>query len=191
MQQPEDIAHLYQEFGGNAETYREITREREARQARQRWPLISALNDLAAGVPSVQPGETAGASPQDWHGGRQPAPPVPAAAAEPQPVRIEPTGLLHTQAAVAPATPPAAPLWGHASAPAPAPVSASIVYTTAAPLPAAPAPAPAAPASSAEGPALHSPSPLARLARPAQAEAAPSTGLQQVFARLLGMKNRP
>ena len=60
MQQPEDIAHLYKEFGGRPETYRELTRTRNAQQARERWPLISALGDLSAGVPPVHPGEAPG-----------------------------------------------------------------------------------------------------------------------------------
>ena len=42
MQQPEDIAHLYKEFGGRPETYRELTRTRNAQQARELLPYRHA-----------------------------------------------------------------------------------------------------------------------------------------------------
>lgn len=191
MQQPEDIAHLYQEFGGRPDTYRELTRTRDAQQARERWPLISALGDLPAGVPPVHPGEAPGTALQEWHAAQRPAPLL-----QPEPPRgpVEPTGPLHAAVqavppVVAPSAPPAPPLWGHAAPPAPVAAPAPVV----APVP-VPPPAPAQPPAAAApvgGPALQNPSPLSRLARPAQPEAAPSAGLQQVFARLLGTRNRP
>lgn len=191
MQQPEDIAHLYKDFGGRPETYRELTRTRNAQQARERWPLISALGDLSAGVPPVHPGEAPETAPQEWHAAQRPAPiPQP----ESQHGPVEPTGPLHTAVPVtplaAPAVPPAPSPWGHAVPPpspvaAPAPVAPPPVPPTAAPVQ---PPAVLAPVTSL---ALQSPSPLSRLARTAQPEAEPSTGLQQVFARLLGTRNRP
>lgn len=66
MQQPNDISSLYQEFGGKPDTYRELTRSREADVARGRWPLINALETLPQEVPSVRPGEAAGAPPPQW-----------------------------------------------------------------------------------------------------------------------------
>lgn len=192
MQQPEDIVHLYQEFGGRPDTYRELTRTRDAQQARERWPLISALGDLSAGVPPVRPGEAPGMAPQEWHAAQRPAPLAPL----PKPTRgpVEPTGPLHAAMpatpVAAPVTPPAPPMWGQAASPAPVAMPAPEIQMQPLVPPPAPAQPPAAVAPVA-GPALQSPSPLSRLARPAQPEAAPSTGLQQVFARLLGTRNRP
>lgn len=195
MQQPEDIAHLYQEFGGRPETYREITRTRAAQQARERWPLISALEELSAGVPPVRQDEASGAPPHAWHAPQRAVPPAPPARTELPGGPVEPTGPLPDAApAVKPAVSGASAspslLWGRAALPpaAAAPVAAP---APAAPVAAAPAPPPAA-APTQGGATLQSPSPLSRLARPpAPPEpAAQPAGLQQVFARLLGSRNR-
>lgn len=161
MQQPQDIAHLFQEFGGQPDTYREITRMRAAQQARERWPLISALGDLSAGVPPVRAGEVAPPQPQEWR-----AAPPPAAPVAPELVRggVEPTGLLPVAPLVPPMAVPsvqavaaAAPQWNAAPlapAPAPAPAVASVaVAAPVAPLPAAATVPPVAPAPVARAPA--------------------------------------
>lgn len=190
MQQPQDIAHLYQEFGGQPDTYREITRMRTAQQARERWPLISALGDLSAGVPPVRPGEVAPPQPQEWR-----AAPPSAAPVAPEPVRggVEPTGPLP----VAPLAPPmgvpavaaVAPQWNAAPlvpAPAPAPavapaaVAAPVVPLAAAatvppvaPAPVAPASAPVALSAPQRGP-VQSPAGPAPVAAPAPVLQKPS-----------------
>ncbi|WP_313079058.1 cellulose biosynthesis protein BcsP [Pulveribacter sp.] len=194
MQQPDDIAHLYQEFGGQPETYREITRARDAHQARERWPLIAALGDLSAGVPPVHPQESATQPGHAWRAGLMPAPePV----VPPQGGPVEPTGPLP---GVVPATPPVAaspvPMpaaaWGAAPA---VPVAAPMPSATPAALAPVLSSAPAQPAAvAAHSPAsgtLHSPSPLSRLARPPAEPEPEPVGLQQTFARLLRMRNRP
>ncbi|KDP89399.1 hypothetical protein CF70_002600, partial [Cupriavidus sp. SK-3] len=56
MSQSDDLSKLFQRFGGRTETYKEIVREDAAAQARERWPLLSAMRvDRAAVVPAVQP----------------------------------------------------------------------------------------------------------------------------------------
>ena len=95
---------------------------------------------------------------------------------------------------LSPVLSPRAALWLSAALLAPAAMA-----QTAAPAPVAPPPFPptAAPVqppavlAPVTSLALQSPSPLSRLARTAQPEAEPSTGLQQVFARLLGTRNLP
>ena len=185
MQQPEDVVHLYKEFGGQPESYRELARTRDATQARERWPLISALGDLsataAAGVPPVQANEDPVRLERAWHAALQPVPPV--ARAEPAIESVEPRGPLPEPVpavSLARSTPVS-----HLPAP-PAPMAGLV----SAPAPVAPAPVPASPPAPASGTSarLQSLSPLSRLARP-PAEAAPGAqpaGLQQVFARLLG-----
>jgi hypothetical protein len=55
MSQLDDLSQLFQRFGGKTETYKEIVREDAAAQARERWPLLSAVRVDAAGhVPPVQ-----------------------------------------------------------------------------------------------------------------------------------------
>lgn len=92
----DDIAHLYQEFGGKPQNYRELAGTREAERARERWPLISRVEGLSTGgtVPPVRAGEDPTTEPLRWLAG--------AAAAQTQvqsqavPERIEPT-LTHAQ----------------------------------------------------------------------------------------------
>ena len=138
----DDIAHLYHEFGGKPQNYRELTRTREAERARERWPLISRLEDLPAGapVPPVRAGEDTGAEPLRLEDTAA----APAAAAafapvhraqpepepEPEPERIEPTLAPHRLVPgvdeahalpwlrqAVPAAPQAEPLPTHASMP--------------------------------------------------------------------------
>ncbi|SDM07675.1 Meckel syndrome type 1 protein [Oryzisolibacter propanilivorax] len=78
---PDDITQLYREFGGRPQSYRELNRTREAERARERWPLISRLEDMpsAAAVPPVQAGEDSHEAPRRWG-----VVAAPAAAATPQ-----------------------------------------------------------------------------------------------------------
>lgn len=241
MQRSQDIAHLYQGFGGQPEEYRELTRTREAEQAGARWPLISAVGALSVAeqIPPVQAGEAAEPSQQVWHVMRPavqtvvpPAPiaptespaAVPSVLARSESWRDTPFASLPASQAPAP-TPPQQPSWATpASVPVPVPPSWSSpapVGGTAAPSPlmaavappsalVAPAsPAPAAfwgapispvgappvgpvetPSQAVSGGAFDRPSPLARLSQPAATPAPSLSGLQQVFARLLGTRGR-
>lgn len=44
MAQSDDIANLFDQFGGKANTYQELSRVNSARQSRERWPLLSVLD---------------------------------------------------------------------------------------------------------------------------------------------------
>lgn len=90
--QPNDIASLYQGFGGQPDTYRELVRAREAGLARERWPLIPAVEALPPGVPPVCPGEAAGTPPPPWQAGA-PAQHLPPAAAPMVPSPASAPGL--------------------------------------------------------------------------------------------------
>jgi hypothetical protein len=54
MNHPNDIGNLYRRFGGDPAGYQEITREDEAQQARQRWPILQVLRAAADDVPAVR-----------------------------------------------------------------------------------------------------------------------------------------
>lgn len=186
----DDITHLYQEFGGKPQNYRELTRTREAERARDRWPLISRVEDLSAGVavPPVRVGEDAGAEPLRWLAVVPPAqqPPQPQeqpAAERVEPVLAPPQGPAQESAAAGSVLPwlrqpgrrampanampvPAAPL---NSAPAPAPTPQPAVAPMFASLHAAPAPAPAA---------------AAPAHMPEAATATPTPGVARMFAAL-------
>ena len=61
MQQAQDIVGLYRTFGGTPESFQEITRTHAVEQARERWPLIAALEALsmpAAAAPEPTPTPT-------------------------------------------------------------------------------------------------------------------------------------
>jgi len=91
MQRPtDDIAHLYQEFGGKPQSYRELARSQATGQARDRWPLISRVEDLSAGVsvPPVRAGEDTTAEPPRWLAAAPAVQPPPHVQAT---ERIEPT----------------------------------------------------------------------------------------------------
>ena len=53
MQKPNDIAALFQQFGGAPDTYQEITRQQQSQEARARWPLLSQID--GAGTDVVPP----------------------------------------------------------------------------------------------------------------------------------------
>ncbi|WP_313070370.1 cellulose biosynthesis protein BcsP [Melaminivora sp.] len=150
-QQPKDIVHLYQEFGGRPDSYQELTRTRAAEQARERWPLISRLEELPPGaaVPPVRPDEPAGDAQLDWR-----AAPVPAL--RPPQERVEPGGPWPAlgagpvpaacdapRLAAAPAPLPWLPHGPSGAAPAPKPPQPPLPSPSPSPAP-APAPAPAA-----------------------------------------------
>lgn len=93
MQQAGDIVGLYQEFGGEAGSYRELARTQDVIQARARWPLISALADNSApkAVPAVRQGEDARNLSTGWHAAVRSVP-------EPAPVHAVPeSGLAQPQ----------------------------------------------------------------------------------------------
>ncbi len=81
---PDDITHLYEQFGGKPQSYQELTRTREADKARERWPLIARVHEVPAdtAVPPVQAGEALPASPLRWQG-VPPVTPVPPAPPRP------------------------------------------------------------------------------------------------------------
>jgi len=55
MNPSRDIEKLFDHFGGNASDYQEIGRDNEARNARTRWPLLSALDLSQPAIPGVAP----------------------------------------------------------------------------------------------------------------------------------------
>ena len=180
MKQSEDIVNLFQQFGGKADPYQELTRKQEHQRSSGRWPLVSAVQGAGGGdVPAV-----------DRRLGDLPAP----ASQNPSaPVAGGPATASWTQPAVPRAGDSPAPLWGAAAAPQPAaatsplPVSAPVRAQVAAPL-----------APSASVPALAARSPLAGLAGlhasaastlrdvPAAPQDPLPTDLLSVFARLTG-----
>ncbi len=55
MQKQNDIAALFQQFGGAPDTYREITRQEQSQEARARWPLLSQIDGARTdAVPPVR-----------------------------------------------------------------------------------------------------------------------------------------
>lgn len=54
MKESDDIANLFRHFGGQPGQYQEINRANEARQSRERWPLLASIEaDQAAQLPAV------------------------------------------------------------------------------------------------------------------------------------------
>lgn len=169
MSQLDDLSQLFQRFGGKAEAYKEIVRDDAAAQARERWPLLSAVRvDGPALVPPV-------------HATAQPAAaPVAPVASPAMTAAARPMARPVVAPAMAPrfrtpeGMPPAS---GPASGPPSGPASALI-----------PAAEPAAATSPA---AIWTPTPeaaepqRASPVRPAQPVAA-GTELSRVFARLEG-----
>lgn len=51
MKHPDDIGNLYRRFGGDPASYHEIAREDEVAHARQRWPILLALSEVAIDIP--------------------------------------------------------------------------------------------------------------------------------------------
>ena len=55
MQKTNDVATLFQQFGGAPSTYRAITRQQQSQEASARWPLLSQIQNVSADVvPPVQ-----------------------------------------------------------------------------------------------------------------------------------------
>lgn len=126
QQAPDDITQLYREFGGRPQGYRELNRAREAERARERWPLISRLEDMpsAAAVPPVQAGENSHEAPRRWG---VVAVPVATATHQQQPLPSTPAVASQAPAAARAAAMPLP--WlrqPEASIPARAPVKANI-----------------------------------------------------------------
>ncbi len=178
MKQSDDIANLFQQFGGKADPYQELARKQEQQRSSERWPLVSAIRGALGGdVPAVD---------RRPEGLAAPAQQNPAA-----PVASEPAPAGWTRPAAQRVGDSPAPMWGAATTPKPAPAP------TPAPAPAmALAAAPRVPSASA--PALAVRSPLAGLAG-LHASAATTlrdasvvppaplpTDLPSVFARLAG-----
>ncbi|MDH2235845.1 cellulose biosynthesis protein BcsP [Pigmentiphaga sp. GD03639] len=85
MKESDDIANLFRHFGGQPGQYQEISRANEARQSRERWPLLASIEaDQAAQFPPVEA-------------------PVPSVPQAPQPAAAPPAA----DSALQPAAPPA------------------------------------------------------------------------------------
>ena len=55
MQKTNDIATLFQQFGGSPDSYQEISRQQHAQGARTRWPLLSKIDGVGPdAIPPVQ-----------------------------------------------------------------------------------------------------------------------------------------
>lgn len=178
--------NLFQQFGGKADPYQELTRKQEQQRSSGRWPLVSAVQGAVGGdVPAVdrRPGDL----------------PAPAFQNPSAPVAGGPATASWTQPVAPRAGDSPAPSWGAAAAsqpaaaPAPIPVSAPAMAQVAAPL---------APSARVSG--LGARSPLAGLAglhasAAANVRDAPAavpnplpTDLPSVFARLGGsLQPRP
>ncbi|QQX88660.1 hypothetical protein JJQ59_25300 [Cupriavidus necator] len=183
MSQLDDLSQLFQRFGGKPETYKEIVREDAAAQARERWPLLSAVRVDGAGlVPPVHATGQPAAAPV-----APVASPAMAAAVRPMANHVEapamaprfrtPEGMPPAPQALAQAVPAVPPASGPASGSAPGHASGltPAAEPAASSCPAAiwtPTPEPAEP---------ERPSPI----QPAQPVAA-GTELSRVFARLEG-----
>ena len=54
MKPSDDVVNLFQQFGGKAGPYKELARQQEHQLSRDRWPLVTAVQDAVAGdIPSV------------------------------------------------------------------------------------------------------------------------------------------
>jgi len=55
----DDIANLFRQFGGAADSYKELGRDNVVRQSRERWPLLANVRaeDAARRIESVRAGE--------------------------------------------------------------------------------------------------------------------------------------
>ncbi|GAA4328803.1 hypothetical protein GCM10023144_14970 [Pigmentiphaga soli] len=149
MDDSDDIANLFKQFGGQVDQYQEIGRANEAKLSRERWPLLSSVEATrAAPIPPVRPG--AG---QPAASGAPAAQPFLNALRPPGPGRVEPQ-LAPAAAPQAPFIPqqtpfPQQPPQARQAAPAAAspPAPAALAST---PAPAAATPAAAKPAPKAE-----------------------------------------
>lgn len=108
MKESDDIANLFRHFGGQPGQYQEISRANEARQSRERWPLLASIEaDQAAERPPVDV-PVLGNVPQAPQPAVQPATAQPVAAqpaAEPIP---SPAGRIEPHLSTPPASPPPA-----------------------------------------------------------------------------------
>ena len=199
MQKTNDIATLFQQFGGSPDSYQEISRQQHSQAARTRWPLLAKIDGVGPEViPPVQNHERLPAQGVPLQSAAPPPPPPPppapsrlrfglgrAASGPAEPAQRSPLAALRSVAAPVPAPAPAAPLpQSHRAVPtAPAPVPAPVLSQ--------------GPATSWSAHSLvrGSASPLSRLVRrsdmappPAEPEErAPSTDvLQHIFSQLAG-----
>ena len=199
MQKTNDIATLFQQFGGSPDSYQEISRQQHSQAARTRWPLLAKIDGVGPEViPPVQNHERLPAQGVPLQSAAPPPPPPPppapsrlrfglgrAASGPAEPAQRSPLEALRSVAAPVPAPAPAAPLpQSHRAVPtAPAPVPAPVLSQ--------------GPATSWSAHSLvrGSASPLSRLVRrselappPAEPEErAPSTDvLQHIFSQLAG-----
>ncbi|MPS55064.1 hypothetical protein E2I20_25675 [Alcaligenaceae bacterium SAGV3] len=79
MKESDDIANLFRHFGGQPGQYQEISRANEARQSRERWPLLASIEaDQAAQRPPVDV-----AIHQDAPQAQAPQPAIPPVAVQP------------------------------------------------------------------------------------------------------------
>ena len=205
MQKTNDIATLFQQFGGSPDSYQEISRQQHSQAARTRWPLLAKIDGVGPEViPPVQNHERLPAQGVPLQSAAPPPPPPPppapsrlrfglgrAASGPAEPAQRSPLEALRSVAAPAPMP-----------APVPAPAPAAPLPQSHRAVPTAPAPVPAPVLS--QGPATSwsahslvrgSASPLSRLVRrsdmappPAEPEErAPSTDvLQHIFSQLAG-----
>ncbi|MEK7945939.1 cellulose biosynthesis protein BcsP [Pigmentiphaga sp. YJ18] len=108
MKESDDIANLFRHFGGQPGQYQEISRANEARQSRERWPLLASIEaDQAARLPPVE-APVFGDLPQAPQPTVLPAAARPVAAppaAEPVP---SPAGRIEPHLSASPASPPPA-----------------------------------------------------------------------------------
>jgi hypothetical protein len=202
MDDSDDIANLFKQFGGRPDNYQEIGRANEAKLSRERWPLLSSVEATQASqFPPVDPGREA-----------RPAtaavPPPPAAPVATPVVQAATPPHAPAREAVAakpsPVAPPAEARTEPHFSSLPAFAAPSVAAAAAAPAPAAPSTpqaefiAPRPRSAPATRPAtVNTPSPLTRLSRPApepvaavepqttaQPPASASRDLQSIFARL-------
>lgn len=77
MSSSDDIANLFRQFGRSPAHYQEIGRDDRAREGRQRWPLLAAIDPGAAPPPPATESRMSGVP----GGSAEPLPAAPVAGA--------------------------------------------------------------------------------------------------------------
>lgn len=114
MNQDDDIRNLFQQFDGEPEQYKEITRAEHTHSARSRWPLLDAVRTRREPIPPAA--VTAPLTHYEVQGAPAAHAPTPAVHEQGEPVFITPNP--HKLAAPLPPAEPAPVAWQEAPTPA-------------------------------------------------------------------------
>ncbi|MBV7541623.1 cellulose biosynthesis protein BcsP [Acidovorax sp. sic0104] len=175
MKPSDDVVNLFQQFGGKPGPYKELGRQQEHQLSRERWPLVTAVQDAVTGdIPSVVRRGEVSVDPSLQVARPEAAPAAPS----------RPAPAAWAQTAQAPVAAPVAPMTQIS------PAAPAADYRAATVAPHAPAAAPAAAALAPRSPlaglaGLRSAAMAAEPPAPAVPAALPAD-LPSVFARLAG-----